>query len=204
MFNIFRKLFTREAPASDREKTPTNPGGPTTAGNTNTVAERILNWNEVLAWVEATAASRILELGLGEGDRARELIQAACRAQEAGAVNYQAVDLFEAGQGQPLREAYRRLRATGVTVRLIPAAPGEPLRSFANTVSNVDLLIVSAEWYQAASPLVWFFVPRMLHPASRIYVETPCQPPKDHLSQLRLLPRSELDALCGPPLRHAG
>ena len=67
---------------------------------------------------------RILEIGLGDGRRARGVLALAQRYHARHEVHFIGIDLFEdrhAGEAPfPLKEAYRNLRSTGARVRLVP------------------------------------------------------------------------------------
>ena len=92
-----------------------------------------------------------------------------------GVVRYAGVDLFE---GRPdgqrlltLKSTYRTLRATGAQVQLLPGHPLAVLTQFANTLGPVDLLVISAGVDPGSLARMWFYVPRMLHPKSVVYLE---------------------------------
>ena len=121
-------------------------------------------------------AQKILDIGMGSGRRALRMIEAAAEHRVASEIRYTGVDLFEsrdpaAAPGLGLKEAYQRLKATGVRVQLVPGDPCAALAGIANTLAKVDLLVVSAVVDQAAMARAWFYVPRILHAESQIFLE---------------------------------
>ena len=86
------------------------------------------------------------------------------------------VDRFEDrsesdGPGLTLKEAHQLLRSDGVRVQLVPGNPSDAWMRIANSLGKIDLLIVPAEFDAAPQARAWFFVPRMLHENSVVYVE---------------------------------
>jgi hypothetical protein len=119
---------------------------------------------------------RILELGITDGRRALRMIDAAARFTSRSDIQYVGMDNFEDrgetdGPGLSLIAAHRILTRSGAKIKLIP---GDPLRSLAraaNELGQVDLLVVSSQAEPDRLSRVWYFVPRLLHAQSRIFVE---------------------------------
>ncbi len=148
---------------------------------------------------------RILELGIGSGSRAVGLIRMAQRCHAADEVCYIGLDPFEArtardGPGITLKLAYRMLRATGAQVRLLPGEPLAVLAHAANAIGTVDLAVFSARLDPQLLAETWFYVPRLLHPRSEVYLETNL--PGNRQSVRRVEP-DELAALAAPRRRAA-
>ncbi len=127
--------------------------------------------------MQRSRARRVLELGIGTGSRAVRLIRMAQRHYAPEEVRYIGLDPFEArtacdGPGITLKLAYRMLRATGAQVRLLPGEPLAVLAQAANAVGTVDLAVFSARLDPNLLAETWFYVPRLLHPQSEVYVET--------------------------------
>lgn len=123
---------------------------------------------------------KIVELGLGTGRRASRLIELTQRGAGADRVGYTGVDLFEmrptgAAGGLTLKEAYRQLRPSGAKVSLLPGDPFSTLSRGANNLLGTDLLIVSADQQGESLERAWFYVPRMLHANSLIFLEVPAK-----------------------------
>ncbi len=122
-------------------------------------------------------ARRVVEIGLGAGERAVHLIELMREFHELRDVHYIGLDLFEArtaadGPGISLREAHRLLKPTGARVQLVPGSVAEGFSRVANGVSQVDLVIISAGTRQEQLPRAWFFLPRMIHAQTQIFQET--------------------------------
>lgn len=140
---------------------------------------------------------RIVELGVGGGQRARRLIETCQRYAPAEAIRYTGVDLFEmreAGAARiGIKQAYHDLRALGAKVQLAPGDPFSALSRIANALVDTDLLVVAAGNDPESLARAWFYVPRMLHGRSRVYVEEP----KDDATIFRLMTHSEIESLAG-------
>lgn len=119
---------------------------------------------------------RILEIGLGDAVRAQRLIGVAHRCCGGEPIRYTAIDLFEARPsgmlGLPLKDAHKLLKATGAQVQLIPGDPASALARSANALQNTDLVLISALHDEAQLAAAWFYLPRMLHAGSAVYVES--------------------------------
>ena len=110
---------------------------------------------------------RILELGVGNGRRAESLIEVAQFHDGEEPIRYFGVDLFEARPeklpgGLSLKEAHKRINATGAKAQFIPGDPYSALARSANAIRDVELLIISADQDDASLARAWFYVPRML------------------------------------------
>ena len=109
---------------------------------------------------------RILEIGLSDGQRARRVISLAQRHHARHDVQFIGIDLFEDRHGDPsafpLKEAYRQLRSTGARVRLVPGDAYGALVRAANSLSGIDLVLISADVSKASLALAWFYLPRTL------------------------------------------
>lgn len=119
---------------------------------------------------------RILEIGLGDASRAQRLIAVAQRYTSGEPVRFTAIDLFEARPtgvpGLALKDAHKLLKATGAQVQLIPGDPASALARSANALQNTDLILISAQHDEAHLAGAWFYLPRMLHASSAVYVES--------------------------------
>jgi predicted O-methyltransferase YrrM len=117
----------------------------------------------------------IVEVGVGLGVRASRMIAVAGRYRPDEKIRYTGIDLFEArtepGTGLPLKEAHKRLNATGVNVRVIPGDPLSALARSANGLQSTDLLVIAADQDALSLKNAWFYVPRMLHDKSLVLIE---------------------------------
>jgi len=143
-------------------------------------------------------ARKIVELNVGDGRRARRMIEVALRwASIPADVHYVGLDLFEGRSeagipGSALKEVHRLLRGSGARVQLVPGNPSEELIRLANSLGKVDVLIMPAELDSPSFSRMWFFVPRMLHAQSRVFVERSL---KHAEAVLTIKPRPEIDRL---------
>jgi hypothetical protein len=121
---------------------------------------------------------RIVELGIGIGTRALRLIDIAARHVSREEIQYTGIDPFEdrvakEGPGLPLIIAHRLLKRSGARIQLIPGNPFEGLIRSANLLGKVDLLIISNHYQQVQQlKRLWFYVPRLLHEKTIIFLET--------------------------------
>jgi hypothetical protein len=127
---------------------------------------------------------RILELGLGSGDRTVRLIDTASRLCEARDIYYTGVDLFEGrdsslGTGLTLKGAHQKLSQTGAHVRLVPGDAFSGVARIANSIQNVDLVVISGDQPAEILNRAWFYLPRMMHAESQVFLQKPCEPGND-------------------------
>jgi hypothetical protein len=138
---------------------------------------------------------KIVELGIGDSQRALRMIELAGRISDVSDIHYVGMDPFEGrseSEGKPicLKDVHQRLRSTGVRVQLVPGNPVESLIRLANSLGKVDLLIVPAEIESAEYARAWFFVPRMLHAGTQVFVGSVTP---DGRRVLRLKSHAEID-----------
>lgn len=150
--------------------------------------------------VRRRRVTRIVELGLGDAQRACRLIELATR-RGGPRVSYTGIDLFELrgeqSKGISLKLAHRRLAGTGARVRLVPGDPYAALGATANSLVGTELVIVSCDQDPQAMQKAWFYLPRMLAREAAVFIE---QPAEDGL-QLRRIPADDLNRLATPPSR---
>jgi hypothetical protein len=125
--------------------------------------------------VKRHRATKIVEIGISDIERAASLIQVAQRFAGSEKVNHTGIDWFDARSQEcaplSIKEAHRVLRATGANVRLVPGEPAASLRAVANAHQNTDLILISATVADDDLKAAWFYVPRMLHQRSLILRE---------------------------------
>jgi hypothetical protein len=121
------------------------------------------------------AVRSMVEIGLGDGRRTLRLLAVAQRYRPQERLSYAAIDLFEArpanSAGWSLKEAHRQLTRAGVQFRLSPGEPFPALARYANSLTNTDLLVIGAGHDPASLEPAWFYIPRMLHEGSLVFVE---------------------------------
>ena len=141
---------------------------------------------------------RILEIGLGNGQRARRVISLAQRHHARHEVHFIGIDLFEDRHGDqapfPLKEAYRQLRSTGARVRLVPGDAYGALVRAANSLSGIDLALISADVSKTSLAAAWFYLPRTLAKNAIVLWADGKLPEGEY----RLVPRAELLAAARP------
>ena len=141
---------------------------------------------------------RIVELGIGTGQRASRMIELAGLQSSPGQIHYTGIDLFEArtpsdGSGLTLKAAHRLLSRTGTRVQLLPGDPFSVLARAANNLGGSELVIISAGHDPDSLARAWFYVPRMLSEGSHVLIEEPSGP-EGEVSLRRLTP-DEIDRL---------
>jgi hypothetical protein len=150
-------------------------------------------------------AKKVVELGLGTGQRAVQVIEVLKEFHEVRDIQYTGVDLFEArttedGPGISLREAHCLLKATGARIQLVPGAVCEALSRIANGISQVDVLLISGRVPPVQLAHAWYFLPRMLHAQAQVFQETLSA---DGTTAMRLLESQEVMQLAAKAERRA-
>lgn len=155
--------------------------------------------------VRRSHAQKILELGVGSGLRSLRLIEVAKKASPGREIHYIGMDPFEArypteGTGLTFKAAHQLLRADGVRVQLVPGEPVESIPRMANSLGKVDLMILPGMLDSADYNRFWFFVPRLLHEKSLVFIE---QKLADGRTQMQLMPPSKISTLASAGVRRA-
>lgn len=118
------------------------------------------------------------------------MIAVAQRYAAGKSVTYTGIDLFEArpvpGSGLTLKAAHQQLKATGAHIKLIPGDPLSALSRMANALQNTDLLVISGDQDVQSLEHSWFYMPRMLHQTSLVFIEKNLGP---HTALVRLTER---------------
>ena len=118
-------------------------------------------------------------------------------------IHYVGMDQFEDrsasdGPGLTFKAAHQLLRNEGVRVQLVPGEPAETLMRVANSLGKIDILLLPAKLDSPEFSRMWFFVPRMLHEGSLVFVERTFD---DGRTQWSLKPRREIDELATAGVR---
>jgi predicted O-methyltransferase YrrM len=154
-------------------------------------AERIL-----YRAVRRSKAASIVELGVGNGRRARRLLEVAKRYRPEATPRYTGIDLFEARPreipGLSIKQAHRTLADCGAKVQLVPGDPLSALARAANALAKTDLVVISADQDMAAFARAWYYLPRMLYERSLVFME---EQNKDGQTAFRLISCSEVGEL---------
>ncbi len=160
---------------------------------------------------------KILEVGIGDGQRALNLISLAQRYQPETKIHYVGIDLFEsrpadAALGLPLKEAFCRLRAAGARTNLVPGDPNEAIASVANSLPGFELVLFTADRPLESYGRAWFFLPRMLSSGATVLIaesailapgEPPGRSPAVQSVGWRSMTLAEIHSLAVAPWRKA-
>lgn len=142
-----------------------------------------------------------MEIGLGDTTRAQRMISLALKHAAPSDLRYIGIDSFEdrtAGKpGVSLKSAYSILRPTGVKVNLIPGTAHEALARSANSLRDIELVVISPNQSAASLEGAWFFLPRTLSPTAMVLHEDPAT------HKHRVITRLELERMAVPPRRRA-
>ncbi len=141
---------------------------------------------------------RFLEIGVGQGLRAQRMIDLALASHPQDQVRYVGIDLFEArpepASGLKLKDAHRLLKARGIATQLVPGDPFSALARTANSLRDIDLVLISADQDAASLERAWFYLPRVLHATSLVFQE---QANPDGTLAVLALDRGEVEARRG-------
>lgn len=123
---------------------------------------------------------RILEVGVGKGERSERIIRAAARFRPAGELSFTGIDLFEArrsthGVGLPLKLVYRMLAKTGAKIRLVPGDAFSGIVRVANSLPCTDLIVISGCQERQLLDKAWYYFPRMMHDRTVVFLQKPCR-----------------------------
>jgi len=117
---------------------------------------------------------RIVEMGIGDGKRTSQIINAATRH---GDVNYYGIDMFEASPADTphlsLKEAHRQFSGLRAQIRLLPGDARSTLKRSANELNGIDLFVIAATHSIESLDTVWSYASRMLLDTSRVLIEDP-------------------------------
>jgi hypothetical protein len=159
-------------------------------------------------YIQKRQPRRIMELGLGNLARAQRMISLVQRYCPPEEIQYVGIDPFDARpQGLPslpLKEAHKVLRATGVKVNVIPGNPLEALSRAANSLRDIELVVISADQPEKSLEQAWFYFPRTLSAGAVLFrEESNAGKGKSHL--LKQLSRLDLErwAVAATPRRRA-
>ena len=145
----------------------------------------------------------IVEVGVGKLERTRRLLEFATQHTAVEDLKYAGIDLFEArptaSPGVGLKQAHKDLKPLVGKLQLVPGDVFSALARSANSLTKTDLVIISAEVDADGLAKAWFYLPRMLHDSSQVYVEEPSA--KAGETHFRLLKRLEIEQLASTAAR---
>lgn len=145
----------------------------------------------------------IVEIGLGQMARTRRLLEMVAEKTPLEQVRFAGVDLFEARDpslpGVALKQAHNELRPLVGKLQLVPGDVFSALARSANSLAGSDLVIIGSAADAGALAKAWFYLPRMLHDRSIVYLEEPGE--NGSASRFRLLKRLEIEQLASTAAR---
>ncbi len=145
----------------------------------------------------------IVEIGVGQLQRTRKLLEFAAEKTVLEQLKYAGIDLFEARAattaGVGLKQAHKDLKPLVGKLQLIPGDVFSALARSANSLTKTDLLIISADTNAEALAKAWFYVPRMLHDHSQVFLEEPSERAGE--THFRLLKRLEIEQFASTAAR---
>ncbi|MEQ1827204.1 MAG: hypothetical protein ABL921_14710 [Pirellula sp.] len=152
-----------------------------------------LSWTQRLYWryfskpvsqrglylhaIETPCAS-ILEIGIGSGERIKQLLSLCTPPAGVAQIRYAGVDPFEsADDGKThlhLKSAHRMLAEFGVKAHLIPGDASNALARVAHTVLPSDLIIIDGDWESntVQGRAIHEWLPRLCHAKSTIFASS--------------------------------
>ena len=119
----------------------------------------------------------IVEVGIGDGSRAVNMIRLAQRFANNTTVRYTGIDLFESRPANlpnlSLIDAHKQLNQLDAKTQLVPGEPHQTISRIANSHVRTDMFVVNAGYDPISLQRSWFYVPRMIHSTSLIFVQEP-------------------------------
>lgn len=134
----------------------------------------------------------IIEIGMGDGQRALNMIRTAKRFSLTPSIRYTGVDLFDArenGSPLPLIEMHRKLKTEDLKTQLVPGELASSIARIANSHVRTDMIVISAGFDEAELDSSWFFLPRMLHSTSNVFIQ------RDSEGQFQKMNRLQIEKL---------
>jgi hypothetical protein len=142
----------------------------------------------------------LMELGIIP-QRTLTLLQIIRHAAKGICPRYVAVDEFECGQnGAPvsLKAIYRMLRRFDIEPRLLPGSIESIPASWANQITDVDLVVIWHDINLNSGSRAQLLLPRMLSPTGEIW----CQRSSQGRHHWLVITKAELERLGKTSLRH--
>ncbi len=118
---------------------------------------------------------RIMEVGLGTIRRAERVLRLAASRKDRPNVHYVGLDRFEGRlpsdpPGVTLKQAHQSLGKLA-RVQLVPGNVDSSLSRLCNHLGTFDLVIVSRDADPRHLERIWFFIQRLVTPATLVFVE---------------------------------
>lgn len=119
--------------------------------------------------IKPLSAQTVLEIGVGDGSRALEVLQTLSKA--GNDASYIGIDGFELAGSVSLKEIHRTLRSGGVRPQLFPGPADLGIMRIAHTIGSVDLILVSAGPDHSQNDAVLSLLSRICHPNTVVLME---------------------------------
>jgi hypothetical protein len=109
----------------------------------------------------------IMEIGMEDAVRSERMLQMALRTAGPRVVNYVGIDLFEAhpkadSEQLTLKAAHQLLTATGARVKLVPGDAYSALSRTANSLKDIELVVIGWDNPPEVLAKCWNLIPRFL------------------------------------------
>lgn len=109
----------------------------------------------------------IMEIGMEDAVRSERMLQVALRTAGPRVVSYVGIDLFEAhpkadSEQLTLKAAHQLLTATGARVKLVPGDVYSALSRTANSLKDIELVVIGWENTPEVMTKCWNLIPRFL------------------------------------------
>jgi hypothetical protein len=104
------------------------------------------------------------------------MIDVAANFSQRSEIQYFGIDPFEdrtqnQGLGLTFIDAHRLFKRSGAKVKLIPGDPLSGVERTANTLGQVDLLLISSQFESSQLDPLWIYIPRLLHEHTLVFLE---------------------------------
>jgi hypothetical protein len=111
----------------------------------------------------------IMEIGMEDAVRSERMLQVALRTAGPRVVSFVGIDLFEAhpkadDEQLTLKAAHQLLTATGARVKLVPGDAYSALSRTANSLKDIDLVVIAWDNPPEVMAKCWNLIPRFLAP----------------------------------------
>ena len=116
--------------------------------------------------------SSILEVGIGDASRATKMIRMAQKYSTTN-VRYTGIDTFESSPSHQitLKDCHQKLSVLEAKLQLVPGDLVGSMMRIANSHVRTDMLVISSSYHTDELEQTWYYVPRMLHAASVVFLQ---------------------------------
>ena len=129
----------------------------------------------LLKLLRGVKATSVLEIAVGDGSRAVEVLEFLNKSteknadSEAAAIRYAVIDQFEMGGSEhTLMQFHQTIRSAGVRPQIFPEPLERGLMRVAHTIGSIDLILISSQAGDWSSPETKALLARIAHDDSVI------------------------------------